>query len=385
MGTVILNVVIVLGIIIAGGFLIFFLGDLLISIIDPKGQEERIKNKKKDSAKKLQKKLEAMPAEDAEEVKENPVVSSILLQISEDKPQEEAKVEEFVPTAVEEAPVEEEKMEEETEEQSEEEKLAEARAALEKRKEEILRRMQAQLEEEEDEDEEDEGLEPVQEPAEEVAEEVEEEQVEEVVEETVEEEAVEEQNDETAAIKAELEEARRALEEERAKFAALSQELQSAREEGATIITAAPATPREELEAEKAELEARLKENEKEFKACKKEYLPLAKVNKTLANDEKKLRRKEAIVAKQKVMLYGVNNYEDIDEEKAKKLAEELDLLDGLKLSVQHCHEVMQNNKDRFPVLEKMYNILKAQNDQIKADLAEIEEQLKASEETDAE
>ena len=38
MGTVILNVVIILGIIIAGGFLIFFLGDLLMSIVNPKGE-----------------------------------------------------------------------------------------------------------------------------------------------------------------------------------------------------------------------------------------------------------------------------------------------------------------------------------------------------------
>ena len=63
MGTVILNVVIILGIIIAGGFLIFFLGDLLMSIVNPKGEEERVKLKRKDSAKKFAKKVEAMPAE----------------------------------------------------------------------------------------------------------------------------------------------------------------------------------------------------------------------------------------------------------------------------------------------------------------------------------
>ena len=80
-------------------------------------------------------------------------------------------------------------------------------------------------------------------------------------------------------------------------------------------------------------------------------------------------------------MLYGVNNYEDLDEEKAKKLAEDLDLYDGLKLSVQHGQEVMEKNKDRFPVLEKMYFILKNQNEEIRKDMAAIEANLKILEE----
>ena len=324
MGTVILNVVIILGIIIAGGFLIFFLGDLLMSIVNPKGEEERVKLKRKDSAKKFAKKVEAMPAEDQAELKaESPLAEAVI---------EDAKEESVV---------------------------AEARAALEKRKAEILKRMQEQIEEEPEQTEEE------SEEAEEAEEDVEPE-VEETVEETV------EVDEEKEQIKAELEQAKKALEEERARYEALATQLQNTEAEEKTVVSGT----KEDYEAQKAELEARLKDNEKELKACKKEYIPLAKVNKTLANDEKKLRRKEAIVAKQKVMLYGVNNYEDIDEEKAKKLAEELDLLDGLKLSVQHCHEVMESNKDRFPVLEKMYFILKAQNEQIKADLLEVDNAL---------
>ena len=62
-----------------------------------------------------------------------------------------------------------------------------------------------------------------------------------------------------------------------------------------------------------------------------------------------------------------------IDEEKAKKLSEDLDLLDGLRLSVQHCEEVMEQNKDRFPILEKTNQILVEQNQQIKDDIAEVE------------
>ena len=108
------------------------------------------------------------------------------------------------------------------------------------------------------------------------------------------------------------------------------------------------------------------------------------RVKKNLDNDKKKLRRKEALVAKQKVVLYGVNNYVDIDEEKAKKLAEDLDLLDGLRLSVQHCEEVIAANKERYPILETTNRILTTVNKEIKADIAEVEvaiAKLKAEEE----
>ena len=111
--------------------------------------------------------------------------------------------------------------------------------------------------------------------------------------------------------------------------------------------------------------------NEKEFRAVKKEYLPLAKIKKSYEKDKVKLRRKEALVAKQKVVLYGVNNYVDIDEEKAKKLSEDLDLLDGLRLSVQHCEEVLKQNEERYPILENSYNILLATNENLKSDIAE--------------
>lgn len=137
---------------------------------------------------------------------------------------------------------------------------------------------------------------------------------------------------------------------------------------------------KEEIEAQLAVLRQRLKENEKEFSINKKDYLPLRRVAVTLDSDKKKLRRKEAIVAKKKVQLYGVNNYVDIDEEKAKELAEELDLLEGLKLSVAHCEEVMNANKDRYPILERTHNILKRNVDALKEDIAELENRLAALE-----
>ena len=133
----------------------------------------------------------------------------------------------------------------------------------------------------------------------------------------------------------------------------------------------------DELKEKLNETQERLKSTEKEFKQCKKEYVPLRKVWTAYEKDAKKLRRKEALVARQKSMLYGVNKMDEIDQEKATKLAEDMDLMDGLKLSVQHCEEVMKENKERYPLLEKMYGVLKQRNDELKQDIetytAEIE------------
>jgi hypothetical protein len=129
----------------------------------------------------------------------------------------------------------------------------------------------------------------------------------------------------------------------------------------------------EELEAHLEELEQRLQFNTKELRNIKKEYIPLRKVRKTLENDKKKLRRKEALVAKQKIILYGVNNIAEIDQEKAKKLQEDLDLLDGLRLSVQHCEEVIRNSEERYPILETLFNILTKNIEKIKEDIAQTQ------------
>ena len=84
-------------------------------------------------------------------------------------------------------------------------------------------------------------------------------------------------------------------------------------------------------------------------------------------------------------MLYGVNNYADIDEEKAKKLAEDLDLLDGLKLSVQHCQEVMSKNEERYPLLEKIFNLLSSQNAEIKDEIKKLQDAISTLKGEDAE
>lgn len=138
-----------------------------------------------------------------------------------------------------------------------------------------------------------------------------------------------------------------------------------------------PLLTMEEYVARLETLRLRLKANEKDLKANKKEFIPLKRVRKNLDKDKEKLRRREALVAKQKVMLYGVNNIGEIDQEKAKKLAEDLDLLDGLKVSVRHCEEVMEANKERYPILETANRILTTNHAELKADIEECEKNIR--------
>ena len=125
-------------------------------------------------------------------------------------------------------------------------------------------------------------------------------------------------------------------------------------------------------------LDERLKNAKKDLKINNKELNPLEKVKRTLERDKTKLRRKYAIVAKKKVALYGVNNYVDIDKEKAEKLAQEIELLEGLKLSVAHCEEVMNANIDRYPILVHTDKILRENIANIESDIANLNKELKA-------
>ena len=207
-------------------------------------------------------------------------------------------------------------------------------------------------------------------PVEEV-EEVEEQEVEpaeELVEE-VEEEVVEEQpkEDKEAELQKQIEELKAKLQAEQEEKDALAKQLEDKPE-----VEVVETESLESLQARLAVLNERLAESEKELKANKKEFLPLARIKKNLESDKTKLRRKEAVVAKQKVMLFGVNNYV-VDPEKEKKLSEDLDVLDALRLSVQHCEEVMKDNEDRYPSLEKTNAILTKQVADLKADVAELE------------
>ena len=70
-------VVIVLGIIVAGGFLLYFLGDILMSMSKKKNRDGQIiKQKQEAEAKKLEERVNAL--ENSQTVRENGAVATIL-------------------------------------------------------------------------------------------------------------------------------------------------------------------------------------------------------------------------------------------------------------------------------------------------------------------
>lgn len=346
--SLILDIFIILGVVVAGALIVYFIWEAVSSVTN--------KSKNKSSIKEP----------DLGAKKENTMVESYSLEttvVKEEKKEtvatpvvfEETKVEE-----VSETKAEEEKAQSQEEIDAEERANAERRAYLEARRQELIKRMQAEMQEEQEETTEEETA-------------SEEETVEEPETDKLEEErnALLSEKARYETMVRELEAAKRALEEQ-----AKAQQTNVVTETRYETVVTNGVLSLEELKAKLAEAEERLRVTEKEFKQCKKEYSPLHRVWKTHEKDEKKLRRKEALVAKQKVILYGVNNYADIDEEKAKKLAEDLDLLDGLKLSVQHCEEVMKKNEERYPYLEKMYNVLLQRNEELKNDIAYYKEEI---------
>ncbi len=191
------------------------------------------------------------------------------------------------------------------------------------------------------------------------------------VDETLIEEEIVEQDVETEEVKEEASVESAEIAALKAQLADLNKQLEEARAQNVQKVQVVSIDMTEdECVARLETLEERLKNVKKEYKTNAKEYRPLKKVMNDLERYQTKLRRKEAVVAKKKVALYGVNNYVDIDKERAEKLANELELLDGLRLSVSHCEEVINANKDRFPILEHTNQILEDQISHIEADIA---------------
>ena len=119
-------------------------------------------------------------------------------------------------------------------------------------------------------------------------------------------------------------------------------------------------------------LNAELKEVEKDLRANKREFIPLQRIKKSYDRDQEKLRRKEAIVAKQKVAIYGVKSSANIDPKRKEKLDEDVKQLNELKESVFHCDQVLKQNKDRYPVLEKANKLLTKTHNRLTADIENV-------------
>lgn len=427
-----LNILAILGIIVAGGFLIFFLGNLLLSILDPSRKktfvdegQQFVEKPQQPTYQEPESYQEPRPYEEQkpyQEPKEVPSqefflddepatieegkftleedVQSVDFKAAQD---EKNSVDPYVPTSDEliEKPEEKEEdlnslfnddkefdfddfdfdafFEEQNKENAEKQKEQEEKP---QEQEEVVQVSNETIQEEPEITQEEQPV------SDYVAPQQKEPEIREVIKEVyIENHAVED------ALRSEIEQLRSELAEQRKlyeelKLTAIEKEAKLEKEKADLIVLYEESEKQEEqptgplltIDEYKARLEtlrARLSVNEKEFKANKKEFIPLRRVRKNLDKDREKLRRREALVAKQKVMLYGVNNIVEIDQEKAQKLAEDLDLLDGLKVSVRHCEEVMEANKDRYPILETANRILATTNKELKADIAECEEAIR--------
>ena len=120
------------------------------------------------------------------------------------------------------------------------------------------------------------------------------------------------------------------------------------------------------------DLEERLRQNEKALRENNREFIPLRRIKNTLDRDLRLLRKREAIVAKQEVLVYGVNNISNVEPERIKKLEQDIKQLTGLQQSVANCETILNKNKDRYPTLENLDRVLRAQNEQIHRDLEEV-------------
>ena len=401
---VLLNVLAVIGIIIVGGFVVVFLGNLLLNVLD---SESRAKKDTKEENVVQPEQITYTQAQQPQPqpqqlnyVEQEPEQTQGYADVDLQKADEEeaALNDQKLDEAYARLRAEEEAFRQEREKFIEEQKKAQEEADAKKEEEKPA--------EEENKDEKDDDIdlddiffdedeEIVEEPKEENTEEVAENETpaeepkEEETEATTEEpEKVEEEPVEVAPVddtrvkelEAELEKQKAELEEYKRRAEQAEDKLDEETEE----VTSDANLTLEEYEQRLETLTQRLKDNDKQLKKVKKEYLPLARVRKSLENDQRKLRRRESIVAKQRVILYGVNNFGDIDEEKAKKLEEDQELLDGLKASVAHCEEILEKNKERLPILENTYNILVENSNNLKADIAETNAKIEELKNADA-
>lgn len=417
-------VLIVLGIVVVGAFIIYALANLVLAIVDPHGRNKKVEEDQKQIPyENLQQKLLTTEKEQPVQV-QNVIIQPTTTPVNEQT--ENALVTDVKDVDLEQAKKEEEMLSQEIKSETEQEldlSLEENDQQEELDLDEITVETKEEVVEEDDEDDDDEDIEALinkilsennidedieeveESDNQEIKEEISEDKQEEVEEQIVQEEKVDDNNEkikeleealarqkeeyenklaEAEAQKEQLEKDNEAksealnnerIEELENKLAQAHAEKEALLQEKQDIIKAneekpvGPTLSLEEYEERLEVLRERLKVNEKELKNVKKEYIPLSKIKKTLEKDKTKLRRKENVYAKQKIVLYGVNNIADIDEEKLQKLSEDHDLIKGLRLSVEHCEEILKENEERYPILENSYNILLTNNENLKNDI----------------
>lgn len=147
---ILVTIVIVLGVIVAGGFLLYFVGDLILSMSNKNKDDEAIKNAQDKQVEALRARVDAL--ENSDEAKKDPEIATILYNgavVEAYNPDEDEQAEE-----TEETPEEAEEVEDDEEAEEDDEDIEALLAAKKQALNERLARLQSQSEEEEDEEEE---------------------------------------------------------------------------------------------------------------------------------------------------------------------------------------------------------------------------------------
>ena len=123
-------------------------------------------------------------------------------------------------------------------------------------------------------------------------------------------------------------------------------------------------------------LEKELQEAEKDLKDNNREYLPLVRIKNSYERNYSKLQAKEMSIARQKVSLYGVRNNANLSDAKKQKIDNDMKVLEQLKDTVYTSEQIIRQNKDRFPELEKNNKLIKKHIKRLNDDIASVKHSL---------
>lgn len=112
---------------------------------------------------------------------------------------------------------------------------------------------------------------------------------------------------------------------------------------------------------------------EKDLQKSSREVNKYEKTTKRKEKNEKLLDRKSAELANLNLVLYSVNNIEDIDVEKKKKQEDLVEHIAELKNSINTASEYLEKNKDKYSNNVKIRDFLTGEKQRYNEEIAELE------------
>ena len=112
---------------------------------------------------------------------------------------------------------------------------------------------------------------------------------------------------------------------------------------------------------------------EKDLAKATREVNKYEKTEKRKARNEKILDRKSAELTNLNLVLYSVNNLEDIDLEKKKKQEDLIEHITELKNGIESAKEYLENNKEKYSNSKKIKDFLTGEKARYEEELAELD------------